>query len=81
MFSTHLDETLLNLIKRHEPVFQEGLGTIKDLKATLQCKPDVSPRFFKYRSVPHAMRAAVEKELDRLEDSLFQCNTRIGPPQ
>ena len=59
----------MNLIKRHEPVFQEGLGTIKDLKATLQCKLDVSPRFFKYRSVPHAMHAAVEKELDRLEDS------------
>ena len=68
MFSTHLDESLSNLIKRHEPVFQAGLGTIKDLKATLQCKPEVSPRFFKYRSVPHAMRAAVEKELDRLED-------------
>ena len=68
MFSTHLDESLSNLIKRHESVFQAGLGTIKDLKATLQCKPEVSPRFFKYCSIPHAMRAAVEKELDRLEE-------------
>ena len=36
-------------------------------RATLQVQRDATPRFFKPRSVPFAIRDAVGKELDRLE--------------
>ncbi len=34
---------------------------------SLQVKPDVNPKFFKPRSVPYALREAIERDLERLE--------------
>jgi hypothetical protein len=67
MFTTHLPDSLPDVVRKHEAVFCPGLGTIKNLKATLHQKADVSPRFMKHRAIPHAMKAATEKELERLE--------------
>ena len=67
MFATQREETLADVIQRHEGVFQEGLGRIKGEQATLHINPEVKPRFYKPRSLPHAMRSKVEDELNRLE--------------
>ena len=44
-----------------------GHGVIKNLKATLQLKPNSKPRFHKARQVPFDLKQAIELELDRLE--------------
>ena len=40
---------------------------INTFEATLQLKPGVIPKFCKARSVPFALKAAIERELDRME--------------
>ena len=55
------------LMKRHQQLFADELGTVEPYKATLQVQPDATPRFFKPRQVPFAIKAAIGEELDRLE--------------
>ena len=59
--------SLHTLMQRHEQLFKEGLGTVKPYKVSLQVQQKAKPRFFKPRPVPFAIRDAVGKELDRLE--------------
>ena len=47
-------------------MFQEGLGTLKDLKARIYVDPEAKPRYCKARSAPYAMRQMIEDELARL---------------
>ena len=61
--------TLHQLLLKHSEVFQPGLGTFKKFKAHLKLKEGACPRFFRPRSVPFALREAVEKEIERLEKS------------
>ena len=61
------EEQMEALLQEHKVVFQEGLGQIRKFEATLQLKPTATPKFCKARSVPFALQAAVERELDRLE--------------
>ena len=60
-------KVLDSLLRKYHEVFQGGLGTLKGIQARLQVKPNAVPKFFKARAVPFALREAVEKELDRLE--------------
>ncbi|XP_062575345.1 uncharacterized protein K02A2.6-like [Saccostrea cucullata] len=48
-------------------VFDNKLGCIKGVTASLKVKDDVEPKFFKPRPVPFALRDKISKELDRLE--------------
>ena len=48
-------------------VFQNELGTLKGIQAKLVVSEDTTPKFFKPRSVPYAIRGAIEKDLERLE--------------
>jgi len=57
------------LLKKYHQVFTDELGTIRDLKASLQVRLDAQPKFCKPRTVPYALRPAVEQELERLEAS------------
>ena len=43
---------LNTLLKKYQGVFQEGLGTRKDLKAKLIVPDESTPEFFKARNVP-----------------------------
>ena len=54
------------VLKRHESVFQGGLGTLKGYQAKITVDSNATPRFCKSRSVPYAYRELVEKELNRL---------------
>ena len=60
----HQLEVTLNT---HKNVFNEGIGQMNTFEATLQLKPNAVPKFCKARPVPFALKAAVERELDRLE--------------
>ena len=65
----HVSKTkqLDEVLAKHEPVFENGLGTMTQFKAKLHLKPHSSPRFMKARPVPFAVRPKVEAELERLE--------------
>ena len=56
-------ETVLN---RHNVLFEEGLGTLQGIQAKLSLKPDATPKYCKARSVPHALREAIEQDSERL---------------
>ena len=47
--------------------FGEGLGTLKGTEAKIYVDPNAPPKFMKARPVPYALKAKVEKELDRLQ--------------
>ncbi|KAI2668897.1 Transposon Tf2-6 polyprotein [Labeo rohita] len=55
-----------NVLSRHEEVFKEELGTLKGTTATLYVPNDASPRFYRPRSVPYALKTKVEEEINRL---------------
>ena len=55
------------MLPQQQSVFKDELGTIQGVKAKLYVKPDSKPKFFKPRPVPHALKEAIEQELDRLE--------------
>ena len=55
------------LLQKYEDLFNEELGTIQPQKATLHVETDATPRFFRPRPVPFAIKTAVGQELDRLE--------------
>ena len=57
---------LQEVLQRRTSVFREELGTLKDYKAVIRVDPSVPPKFCKACSMPHALRAKVDQELDRL---------------
>ena len=60
-------KVLTTLEQEFPDVFSDGLGTVKHSRAKLSVAPDVNPRFCRPRPVPYALKAGVEKELERLE--------------
>ena len=65
----HVSKTrqLGEVLAKHEPVFENGLGTMKQFKAKLHLKPHFLPKFIKARPLPFAVRPKVEAELEQLE--------------
>jgi len=59
--------SLESLLQKHEEVFHSSVGTMHQFQAKLVVKPEAKPRFHRPRSVPYAMKDAIERELDRLE--------------
>ncbi|KAK0156517.1 hypothetical protein N1851_000186 [Merluccius polli] len=57
---------LQQVLSKHEDVFKEELGMLKGMKATIRVSAEACPKFYRPRSVPYAMRAKVEEELERL---------------
>ena len=69
MFRVHAQESLQDVLERHDMVFKPELGRIKGVEAKRHINPEAQPRFYKSRSVPYALRQKVEQELDRLEEA------------
>ena len=67
MVNTPEDTSLDYLLDKFSEVFTEKLGAIKSFSAKLSLKEGEEPKFFKPRSIPYAVRGAIEKELNRLE--------------
>ena len=64
-------------LQKHQALFADEFGTVQPYKATLRVQPDATPRFFKPRPVPFAVKEAIGKELDQLE----QQDSSEGLPQ
>ena len=65
--ATTMQSSVEVLLDKHHSLFNDALGTITDERATLLVKPEATPKFFKPRPVPYAIRDAVGAQLDRLE--------------
>ena len=59
--------SLQTVLDHHAAVFKEELGHVKGVTAKIIIDPEVQPRFCKPRTVPYALRAKVNQELERLE--------------
>ena len=69
IFSLQGDGTLQHLLQQYSSVFADELGTVKDLKVKLHVMENSTPKFYKARSLPFALREKVTTELNRLLDS------------
>ena len=58
---------LADILAESADVFQDGLGLLKGISATIEVDTQATPKYFKARPVPYAIRPAVEAELDNLE--------------
>lgn len=58
-----------DILAKYADVFRDELGTLKGTLVKLCVDPNAQPRFFKPRTVPYAMRAKVEAELERLQQA------------
>ena len=63
----HAKGSLDDLLDKYGDIFGDELGTIRSFCAELNTDTTVKPKFFKARTVPFALRTAIEEELDRLE--------------
>ena len=62
-----LSTPLKLLLKEFSDLFQKGLGEMGKLKARIFLKECASPKFFKPRAVPYALKEKIEEDLKRLE--------------
>ena len=65
IFLVNKTEMLSDILKRHDKVFNKGLGTIKGFKTDIKLQDDTKPVFCKARPVPYALRQKVEEEISR----------------
>ena len=66
---TEKSNRLEALLKQYQEVFNEGLGKMSSVEASLHLIPNATPKFLKARSVPYALREAIQVELERLEEA------------
>ncbi len=66
----HLSDTeksmLLKTLKRHQPLFQGGLGQLKIKPIHLEIKPGAKPYHARAFPIPHSLEATTKKEMERL---------------
>ena len=67
IFVVQNDNTLQHVLDRYPNVFREELGTMQGVTAKIHVDPNATPKFYKARSVPFALQAGVEEELERLQ--------------
>ncbi|XP_064477677.1 uncharacterized protein K02A2.6-like [Ornithodoros turicata] len=58
---------LNQILETHKVVFEDSIGKLNGIKATLNLKENVQPMFLRARQVPYALKEKVFAELDRLE--------------
>ena len=65
--SQHAVGSLEYLLDKYGDLFVEELGTIKPFSAKLHVNPQDKTKFYKTRTVPYALKSAIDDELDCLE--------------
>lgn len=63
-----ISNELDSVLDKRSEVSKDELGTLKGAKAQFFVEPGAVPKFHKLRPVPHAIKGAIEQELDRLEN-------------
>ena len=58
-----------DILKNYQQLFRKELGTLKGMEAQIHVPPKTQPRYFKPRPLPYSLKAKVEKELERLQET------------
>ena len=61
-----LPSTLQTVLGKHEEIFNDEIGTVKEVVGKFQLDSQALPKFYKPRPIPYAMRNLVEKEFECL---------------
>ena len=64
----NIQKELETVTNKYPNVFSEKLGTIKGVQAKINVIPNNKPKFMKVRTVLFAIKAAVELEIERMEN-------------
>ena len=64
----YVTQGIESILSRYPDLFKEELGTMKGMEIKLSIAKDAVPRFKKPYPVPYALRGAVERDLERLEN-------------
>ena len=67
VFTISGEQELDKLLRQHSCIFEDKLGSVKDLKVKLFVKENSTPKFFKARTLPLSLREKVSEELDKLQ--------------
>ena len=67
--SDSIDLTSVTLASKYQNIFSAQTGSLKGIQASLSMHSDVTPKFLKPRSVPYALKPAIENDLERLENA------------
>ena len=62
-----VNQQLEEVVRKYPQLFEEGLGSLKEITAKTNIDPTAKPIFHKARPVPYALREKIEQDLDRLE--------------
>ena len=66
--SSTTQSPLNDVLHRYVHVFNDELGALKGMKASIHLKEDATPVFMRSRPVPYVLRKGIEAELERLEN-------------
>ena len=61
------ERSVQEVLNKHGSVFTEEPGCLHGMEVKLNVDPNATPKFFKARTVPLAMKEKVEQELDNLQ--------------
>ena len=67
IFTVTGERQLDELLHRHNSVFEDKLGSVRDMKVKLFVEENSKPKFFKARTLPLALRDKVSDELDNIQ--------------
>lgn len=67
VYTVEQERSLQDILAKHSSLFTEELGCLKGMEVKLNIKPNATPKIFKARTVPLALKEKVEKELDKLQ--------------
>ena len=67
IYSAEESKSLHEILEKHSTIFEEKLGCLKGTEVKLNIDSNATPKFFKARSVPLALKGKVEVDLDKLE--------------
>ena len=59
--------SIQSLTTEFADVFNDQIGTVRNIKASLSLKPEATPKFCPPRAIPFAIKPLVEQEIHRLE--------------
>ena len=68
MNCVNIQEELETVTNKYPNVFSEKLGTIKGVQAKINVIPNSKPKLIKTHTVLFKMKAAVELEIERMEN-------------
>ena len=57
--STNLE----SLLQQYHTLFKDKLGTMTGVTAKLSVRPDATPKFFRARTTPYALKDAIERDI------------------